>query len=146
MLSKKYKKRKRAEVGIVSLRGDVHVFFVVDARGIHQAGHLSLVFVQFFIIVVHSGFGFFRMRRHLSIQILAKPSHALAAEHTEDISLLLSELWWGFSTECREVIFEERLHSSQAQVCKAWAVVDQRTNALRENCQYLLKTVELYRG
>jgi hypothetical protein len=31
----KQTKRKRAEVGIVSLRGDIHVFFVIDACGMH---------------------------------------------------------------------------------------------------------------
>jgi hypothetical protein len=148
MLSEKGIKRKTAEVGIVSLRGDVHVFIivvvVVDACGMHQTSHLPLVFVQLFIVVVHSGFGFFGMRRHISIQELAKPSHALTAEHTKDISLLLSELWWGFSTKCREVFVEECLHTGQAQVCKAWAVIDQRTNALDKYCQYPIEEVELY--
>jgi hypothetical protein len=57
--------------------------------------------------------------------------------------LLLSELWWGFSTECREIFIEECLHTSQAQVCKAWAVVDQWTNALNRCCQNPIEKVDL---
>jgi hypothetical protein len=50
--------------------------------------------------------------------------------------LLLSELWWGFTTESREVLLKECLHTSQAQVREAWAVIDQRTDSLSKYCQY----------
>lgn len=111
-------------------RPDVDIVFVIDACGVHQSGHLALVFVQFFVVIVHGGLGLFGHRRCISIQVFSKPSHTIAAEYTEDISLLLCKLWWGFSAEGSEVLSQKFRDASQTQVRESWTVVDQWTDPL----------------
>lgn len=71
----------------------------------HETGHLAFILIQLIVIVVHGGFGLFRDQ--VSIQVLPKPGHSLATEYTEDVSLLLCELWGSFSAECGEIVSQE---------------------------------------
>lgn len=129
-------RKMRAEVGILSLRGDVHVVLVVDASGVHEASRLPHVFVQFLVIVVHGGLGLFQMRSEISVQILAEPGDALATEDAENIALLGSKLGRGFSAKRGEVIAQECRYAGQAQMGQTGAVINQRANALAEFGQH----------
>lgn len=85
-------------LGIISVMSrHIDIVVVTDARCMHQASHLALVFVQLFVVIVHGGllleWGWFL------VQIFAKSSYPIAAKDAEYVSLLLSELWRGFSTE-----------------------------------------------
>ena len=78
----------------------VDVVVVTDACRMHQTSHLALIFVQFFVVIVHGGL-FLELLRFL-VQIVTKPIYAIATEDAEHVSLLLSEFWRCFPTECRK--------------------------------------------
>jgi hypothetical protein len=123
------RKREGYRISFVG-RPDIDIIFVIEVRRMHQSGHLALVFVQFFVVIVHGGLRLFSHRADVSIQVFAEPGHALATEDAEDVSLLLCELWWGFPAECSKVVLKESLDASQTQVREPRAVVDQWSNAL----------------
>lgn len=102
----------------------------------HQSGHLALVFVQLFVIIVHRGLRHVSHRSDVAVQVFAEPGHALTTEYAEDVSLLLRELWGSFSAESSKVVFQESLNAGQTQVGESRAVVDQRPNSLGESSQY----------
>lgn len=114
---------------------DVNVFFVIDARCMHEPSHLAFILVQFIVVVVHGGFGLFG--DHVSIQVFPEPSHTFTTENTEHVSLLLRELRWSFSAERGEIISQKVRDASQTQVCESWAVVDQWSDSLNQD-QYQL--------
>lgn len=88
---------------------DINVILIIDASRMHKTGHLAFVLVQFIIIVVHGGFGLFRY--HVSIQVLPESGYSLTTEHAKDISLLLCELWGGFSAERGEIVLQKVRHA-----------------------------------
>lgn len=79
----------------------VDVVVVTDACGMHQTSHLPLIFVQFFVVIVHGGL-FLKLLRFL-IQMVTKSSYAITTKDAEHVSLLLSKFWRCFSTERRKV-------------------------------------------
>lgn len=106
--------QKRRAWGIVSIvrRSDIDVIFIVDASGMHQTSHLPLVFVQFFIVIVHGSLSLLWNLCCVSIQVLPKSGHALAAEYAEDVALLLREFLWSFPAERGEVPFQKGWNAS----------------------------------
>lgn len=96
----------------------------------HQSGHLALIFVQLFVVIVHGGLRLLSHRSDVAIQVFAESGHTFATEDTENVSLLLCELWWSFSAESSEVVFQKIRDTSQTQMREPRAVVDQWPNAL----------------
>lgn len=104
---------------------DIDVIFVVDARSIHKSGHLTRIFVQLVIVIIHGGFGF------ISVQEVPELGHTVPTEHTEYISLLLRKLRWGFSAKLSEGRVQELRDSCQTQMGESRTLVDQRPNRLK---------------
>lgn len=50
------------------------------------------------------------------VQVITESGDTVAAEHAEDISLLLGELRRGFSAERSQAFVQELLNASQTQV------------------------------
>lgn len=104
---------REKKLGIVSfMRRHIDVVVVTDACCVHQASHLPFVFVQLFVIIVHGSL--FLEYLWFLIEMIAESCYTIATENTEDVSLLLSELWWCFSTKGCEFVIEESLYTSQA--------------------------------
>lgn len=112
---------------------DIIIVSVVDDSCVHQPSHLAFIFVQFFVVIVHRSFGPFLELWFTSVQVVPESIDTITAEHTEDIPLLLRELWGGFSAECSEVVSQEILDAGQTQMSQAWAAIQQSMNALSRN-------------
>lgn len=113
-------------LSVLGRRRDINISVViVDGRGVHQARHLALVFVQLFIVVVHGCFAGFLLP-HVAevVEMVAEPADALAAENAEYVALLLRELGRSISTEGREIRAQEGIYPGQTQVGESWAVVE----------------------
>lgn len=103
---------------------DIDVVFVVDARSIHKTGHLTRIFVQLVIVIVHGGFGF------ISVQEVPELGYTIPTEDTKYISLLLCKLRWGFSAKLSEGRAQELRNSCQTQMGESRTFIDQRPNRL----------------
>jgi hypothetical protein len=112
---------------------DIIIVSVIDDSCVHQSGHLALIFVQFFVVIVHRGFGFFLELWFISVQVVPQPIDTLTAEHTKDVPLLLRELWGSFSAECSETFLQELLDTGQTQMSQAWTAIQQSVNTLSRN-------------
>lgn len=115
----------------LGLRYNVQKVFVVQASSVHQASNMAFVFVQFFVLVVHGGA---RLSQHdelsTSIEKIAQPVDAFATEDAEDLTLLLSKFGWGFSTKGSEIVSQERVNTSKAEMGESRAVIQQCVNSL----------------
>jgi hypothetical protein len=109
---------------------DIIIVSIVDDSCVHQPSHLAFIFVQFFVVIVHRGFGFFLELRFMSVQVIPESFDTITAEHTEDIPLLLRKLWGSFSAECSEVFSQKLLDAGQTQMSQAWTAVQQSMNTL----------------
>lgn len=113
--------RKGGIVSCVQRRNvDNILIIIVDDSGVHHPSHLTFVCIslpfQFLVIVIHGSFCFFGVRSFVMVQVLTESGDTVAAEHAEDISLLLGELRRGFSAECSQAFVQELLNASQTQV------------------------------
>ena len=112
---------------------DIIIISVIDGGRVHQTSHLAFIFIQFFVVIVHRGFGFFLELWFTLVQVVPESIDTITAEHTEDVPLLLRELWGGFSAECSEVFSQELLDAGQTQMGQAWAAIQQSVNTLSRN-------------
>lgn len=77
----------------------VNKILIVDARGIHQAGHLALVVVQLIVVVVHRCLRVLADGPRGAVEEVAQPAYAIAAEDAEDFALRRCELWRCFAAK-----------------------------------------------
>jgi Zn-dependent M16 (insulinase) family peptidase len=66
----------------------------------------------------------------LIVEMVAKPSHAMAREDAEHVSLVVVKFRWRITTETQEFIAEESLHTRERQMREFRAAVQQCVNAL----------------
>lgn len=90
----------------------------------HQASHLALVLVQFFVIVIHGSLVHFRGRGGGSVQVVAELLDAVTTEYTEHLSLLMREFRRCLATEFGELVPQEFLHSGQTEVGESRTIVE----------------------
>lgn len=116
------------------MRFDVDKVLVVQTSCVHQASHTTFVFVQFFVLVVH---GSFCLSRHnefrASIEEIAEPINAIATENAKDVTLLLSEFGRSFSTECSEIVSQERLNTGKTEMGEPRAIIQQCMDSLGDS-------------
>jgi hypothetical protein len=60
----------------------------------------------------------------LIIEMVAKPSHAMAGEDAEHVSLVVVEFRWRVTTETQELIAKESLHTCERQMRELRAAVE----------------------
>lgn len=107
-----------------------HKILIVNARGIHQARHLTLVVLQLVIIVVHRGLGVFADGTRGAVEKVAQSAHTLAAEDTENFALRGCELWRCFAAEGCQVFAKESGDAGETEVSEAATMVEEGVDAL----------------
>jgi hypothetical protein len=66
----------------------------------------------------------------LVVEMVAEPSHAMAGEDAEHVSLVVVKFRWRIATETQKFIAEESLNAGERQMCEFRTAVQQRVNAL----------------
>jgi hypothetical protein len=79
--------------------------FVIVIYGccIHKTGHMAFIFIELFIVIIHSCLRLLVERQRASIEEIPKLANTVTTENAEDVTLLGGKLWRSVTAECSEV-------------------------------------------
>jgi hypothetical protein len=82
-------------------------------------------------VVIHRRFGvILRMVVGVGVEVVSKSRNTIVGEHTEDVTLVIVELWRCFSAENSKLFVKESLNTCKTEVCETRAVVEQSCDPL----------------
>jgi hypothetical protein len=66
----------------------------------------------------------------VGVKVISKSRDTIVGEHTEDVALVIVELWRCFSAEHSKLFVKESLNTCKTKVCETRAVVEQSCDPL----------------